>query len=274
MPNSQKGFAPILIVIVIVVIVSILGGVYFLNGNYKKPESKSPISDNQLNDLKNTVANNPSFEQSSPSPLPKDILDKITVVPLNASKFEKTIVEEDGCNNPVGLVVYSDKSTNSAMKINSLSLKQNNDIETDKKDLVNFLNQGKKSDFQNITTLEEAFREYCGGAAHMLVRELPGVKYSGVDKVRTLMDMTTQSPVAGIIVVTVYAQKGDNVIQLSKSLGDDSLYKAHEGKCAAMLDSDSNAAEQCYKQEILNDTKLQSMAQTEANNLITRFAIK
>ena len=72
----------------------------------------------------------------------------------------------------------------------------------------------------------------------------------------------------------VYAQKGDNIIQLSKSLGDESLYKAHEDKCAAMLDGDSHAADQCYNQEILNDTKLQQMAQTEATNLVTRFAIQ
>ena len=134
-------------------------------------------------------------------------MDKITVLPANASKFEKTVVNEDGCNNPVGLVVYNDKNSNSAMKINSTSLKQNEQITAGKQDLLKFLTTGKQSDFQNITTLEGVFREYCGGSAHILVRELPGVKYVSSDKVRVVMDLSTQSPVGGVIVVVVYAQK-------------------------------------------------------------------
>lgn len=261
---NQKAFAPILLLVGVAIIVAIAGGAYFLNRSSKQPEK--PLIG---------APDHPPFNQPSPSPLPKDVLDKITVVPVNASKFERIVVAEDGCNNPVGLVVYNDKNTNSAMKINSTSLRQNEYITKGVQDLLTFLDTGKQSDFQRIDTVEGVFREYCGGAAHMLVRELPSVKYSGVDKARTVMDLATQSPVGGSIVVTVYAQKGDNLIQLSKFLGGEDLYKAHQEKCdLSKFNDDANAADRCYKQEILNDTKLQQLSLAEANNLVTRFAIK
>lgn len=217
----------------------------------------------------------PPDTAKTPAPLPNSITEKIKVVPINADKFQKTIVDIDNCNNPVGLVAYHDKNTNSSMKINSTSLKHNPDITQGVDDLIKFLDLGKQSNFQDIGSLEFVFRDYCGGSAHYLVKELPSIKYHSTDRVRALMDFSAQAPVSGEIFVVIYAQKGDNLIKLSKHLGDQILYKDHKEKCDInKYNGDGKVADECYKKEILLDANLEQLSTQTANNLVTLFSIK
>ncbi|MEX2028711.1 MAG: hypothetical protein WD988_04410 [Candidatus Curtissbacteria bacterium] len=200
--------------------------------------------------------------------------DKIKVVPINANKFQKTIVDADNCNNPVGLVVYEDKSTNSFMKINSTSLKHNPDITQGVNNLIKFLDQGKQSSFQEFNSLEMVFRNYCGGAAIIFVKDLPGIEYPGADQVRAIMTRLTQEPGGGTIFVVIYARIGENLIQLSNSVVASNLYRSHQEKCAKSNPEESTAMDNCYQGEISTDTNLEQLSIQTANNLVTTFAIK
>ena len=282
---SQKGFAPILTLVGLLVIITIIGGAYLLNKAYYQSETwpqfgeqEVEIGEDELNDLKNTISENPPLEQPSPSPLPKDILEKIKVEPNNAVNLKKTYVYEDNCSNPVGLVTYEYKPL-TWMKINSTSLKHNADITKGVNDLLKFLDAGKQSDFQNLDSLEAVFRDYCGGNYNQLMQELDGIKYPNVDRARVLMLRTGQS-YWGNVHVTVYAQKGDNIIQLSKYLSHDepkynALYKQYEQSCKQFEDKeDWDGVEQCNRKQMISDKQMEQFARIEANNLINMFAIK
>jgi len=257
----QKGFASILVLILILVIA---GGAYLYNQSnqeYKQESQSTPSTYPPLG---------PPQEESQ-IPLPSSITEKIKVVPIDKDKFSKQIVDSDDCNNPIGLVSYTDISTNSWMKINSELLPGNTDSKKGISDLFKFLEMGKTSDWQDVGSFENAFREYCGGHYSYLIREIDGVNYSNVDKSRSLM-IIAGNGVYGHVATLVYAINGDNVIQLSRYLDEQKLYDNHINICESQNNGQPNV--ECYKQRILKDEILKAKAKSEANRLVTLFAIK
>lgn len=207
--------------------------------------------------------------QSSPTATsPRE--NEIKVSPINGTNFEKSVVEADNCGNPVGMVSYHDKVSDSYMKINSNSLPGNADSRKGLDDISAFLSGKKLGSFENIRSFEMAFRDYCGGHYTYFIKELSNIQYPNTDSVKTLMAYTGQD-MYGNVEVMVLAKKGDELIYLSKYFLDQPLYTKHQQDC----DNPQNgeASEKCYKEAIRTDAALESLARQETSKLISLFAI-
>lgn len=269
---KQKGFTLIFLLVGIIIVATIGSGAYFFSKSLNQPQPGT------LQSTQNTppsIPPNTLPTNSTPVRLSDDITEKIKVVPVNVVKFQKSIVDSDNCSNPIGLVSYFDKSTNAWMKINSELLPGNARSKKEIDDLLKFLDAGQQENWQDIDSFETVFRDYCGGHYSFLIRELEGISYVGTEKSRALMVLTGQSS-WGEVTVLVYGKRGDNLIQLSKHLGDKALYANHIETCQSKNDNKTDYDKQfieCYNQAILSDKNIKQKARMEANKLVNLFAI-
>lgn len=195
----------------------------------------------------------------------------IKVLPLNVTQFEKSLVSDDACGNPVGMITYHDKSSDSWMKINSTTLPGNPDSKKGLTELQKLLDNGQQEEFQNLGSIEMAFRDYCGGHYIFSIRELTGIKYERMDQSRAFMTLTGQAS-GGDITVYVFAKKRDNYIQLVKTIQEEGLYKNYIKSCE--LEAGGPIDEDCYRKAIINDKNLEQIARNQANQLVSSFAIQ
>lgn len=196
---------------------------------------------------------------------------KATTEPIN-STFVKEVVAQDNCNNPIGMISYHDLKSDSWMKINNLLLPENEVSKTGLSQIKSFLTMNTLKPLQDINSFEFPFHNYCGGSSNIFIKELPGIIFPNTDKSRVVVNYTTQASF-GYVTVVVFAQKNNDIIQLSKFMNDGTLYQVNVNACNTNP-TEYQKNEDCYRNRLLQDTNLQNIAANEATRLISLFAIK
>lgn len=258
---NQKGLSPIFIVLILVFILGVASGTYYLGKYSSKPQSQNTII----------------ISEASPSPTvssqPQSILSSINVIPINASRFKKSIVDSDNCSNPVGLVTYNSQNNNS-MRINSTKLVTTEPFKSSLQSVINFINQNTPiSNNMDIKDWDFAFRDYCGGAASYIFKEIKNINYPNTDKARAIAVIGGNGGI-GFGEIRVYATKGDNVIFLDMNLSEEPLYKSINNAC--LLPNGFGSQEeaiQCIKNDAVAHAELDQDVLKKVNALINEFAI-
>lgn len=218
---------------------------------------------------------NTSKATSAPENEQTPVVEVVKTVPLNYLNFNKKVVSEDECNNPVGLVSYYDQKTAASMKINSLLLKHNEYLTEAIQKLNIFLEKGNISKYDRIDSFELAFHDYCGGSANFFLKQVKNINYPHVLDAKAITVLTTQAPGDGVVEINIYGKKGDDLIQLSKLLKTDNLYEPVRKKCnAENFKNDMVAVDKCYKDELYNNKVLEDLANKEAQALINLFSVE
>lgn len=272
----RPGFVPIVIIVVGIILLAVIG-LYFYGNSGRKSL---------------TVSDSKQFPSVTPSITPSTVNapTKVITIPKNATLFEKEVITPehyddpahlitaDNYNAPVGLVSYIDKRTSppAYMKINSLLGTQTQSSKAGITYVQEFLNGANIAAFNDVRSWEDVFWYYNEGSSSLFIKDIPGIKYPQANKVRATMIYIVYPPGFGNITVVVYAEKGNDLIQLSKLLNDEALYRADKDACKNNYSTQEEikASKDCYQNKLLQDANLQNVATTEANNLVSIFAIQ
>lgn len=266
----------------LVVILGIAGGAYYLGKSSSKPQSQSAITKSQISPSPTISSSQPPFGSPppyySPKPIPQNILSAITVIPINARQFEKRIVDNDDCTKPVGLVSYHDNKTGNSMKINSTRLATTDPFKSSMQSILSFINHTMvATNNMDIKDWDFAFRDYCGGAASYIHKEIKNINYPNTTQARAIEVIGGNGGI-GFGEIRVYATKGDNIIQLDTILVDVPLYKNINDDCYEQSNKAQNYSKefdfQCIQRAALSHPELDQDAINKVNILINQFAIK
>jgi hypothetical protein len=211
------------------------------------------------------------ISSSSPSVTPNAAilpLDVVKTIPLKASSFTKSIVTNDECNNPIGLVTYVHPDTDQYMRIYSKKMPSNEDGRASIQQLESFLGNSSFKPWLDLNTYYLPFHSFCGGYYTFAIKEFNNLTYSGTKPVRAFMVYAGQEA-HGKIEVTLFAQKDDEFIQLiGYPDGIDETYKKFEETCPVEQDTDDS----CYKKLVINSTELEDASRKELQELTKIFA--
>lgn len=259
LPKSLTTVTPFSKVLALLIFIALIFAAYYVGVRYKEKSITADIS-----------YPSPTLTVNAPT--------KVTTVPIHHADFEKAVVISDQCRNPVGLVSYRDKKGERTMKINNLELSGTTESREGLRQIVSFLQKSNLVPFKDdLQSFESPFRNYCSGALNMFIKELPGISYPGTDEVRAALFYTTQSTF-GTTSVIVLAQKGNDVVQLSKYMDryvkNKEIYDSLQNKCDSHDDKKIQKDEKCYQQQLISDPALQKAAEDEAQQLISTFALQ
>lgn len=264
---TQKGFSPLIVILFGALLIILIGGFYFYKfGNFKS-QPQTPTTS-----LTSKESSPPSYPPPSPTQVTTtNIPSQIKITPKNASGFELDVVTSDNCNNPIGATTYMDKTTGADMVIWSELLKGSNDTKLGLAQL-NKLLDSTLTYKQDLDPIELVFHSYCGGSHTAVIREIPNIVYSGMDKVKAAMVTEAQS-IYGTPHVYIFGKKGDNYFRINEEILDNDKVQQIINTCEAKQ-QDLTANYECYQQAIISDKTLEQKAIQEAKNLTELFAIQ
>lgn len=199
----------------------------------------------------------------------------------DTQSIEMTVHEGVDCNDIAGLIRYTEKGKRlgydnnvGTMKISNYSLINNPQNKSALDETANIINKGPFKSFQDLQSIEMAFRDYCGGHWVYFIRQIENINFPNTEQSIALMTITGQD-LPGAVTIYILGRKDKNFIQISSTLKDHPAYNEHLKNCELRIgEKDFYLLDYCYKSLVLEDEKLYQFASKETFRLTNLFALQ